>query len=627
MTNKPSFRYDINGLRALAVIAVLIFHYNHSLLQGGFTGVDVFFVISGYLMTSIILRGLNNNSFSLLQFYKARAERIIPALLIICLILACIGYVFFEPMTYKLVGKHTTSSLLFISDITFYNEAGYFDVDSQYKFLLHTWSLSVEWQFYIIYPISLIILHRFFSKPLLKVTILSTAIISFILSIYFISFNPTFAFYMLPTRMWELLIGSLAFLYPITLSKNKTIIIEVLGLIIIITSFIWIYDTAPWSGYLLFIPVFGAYLCIIANNQKTPLQNIIVQKIGLISYSLYLIHWPIIVFYKTLNIPLHFYIYLLLTFTLSLSLYFFIERKRNYKYKMICLYILLLACGYFISINGIGHRVQNPTYRVDYKNFFLQYYGGMNIPTNAKITHFNNDNHSPSFILTGDSHARQYGHYLVNQHINFIGLFDDGCIAMPDWYIDAMQSPHDKTICPGTYKKLQKLLQEYPTTNLVLIMRWDIYNNSSPIYHDANATHKQNTFFESLPHEIEQLVKIGGNQRQYFIVGQAFENYEEENIFQCYAKQQLYFFKKIIPLSCKNRVIQNSNSATKLLKKIAAQYQNVHFIDPTQVLCHNNQCSLVDKNYNPILSDIDHLSIYGAKIAGKYILDIINSVK
>lgn len=627
MNQKPSFRYDINGLRALAIIAVLIFHYNNSLLQGGFTGVDVFFVISGYLMTSIILNELNNNSFSLVQFYKARAKRIIPALLVICFILASIGYIFFEPMTYKLVGKHIAASLVFISNIIYYNEAGYFEIDSQYKFLLHTWSLSVEWQFYIIYPIILIILHRLLKSNPLKIAILFITIISLILSVYLTSFNPNFAFYMLPTRMWELLIGSLAFLYPLTLSKNKKIIIETIGLIIIIVSFIKIPNAAPWSGYLLFIPVLGAYLCIVANNQKTLLQNTIIQKIGLISYSLYLTHWPIIVFYKTMDITLSFYIYLLITTGLASSIYYLVERKRNYKYKTLVFYFLLLASGYYISINGIGNRIQNPSYRVDFLEFHKKYYGGAGIPTDAKTTHFNKSNSPVSFIFTGDSHARQYARYLVQQHINFIGLFDDGCMAMPHFYIDIIPVSHNINICPKTYQKLQELLNNHPKTNLIIAMRWDIYNRVPPHYYNPDYSNKQKTFFTALPEEIEQLIKIGGQQRQYFIIGQAFENYEEPNVFQCRAKQQLPFFQRFGSFSCKTSIPKQEHAASLLLKDISKQYPNVHFIDPTNILCQNNQCSLIDKNDNPILSNPDHLSIYGAKIAGKYLLDMMNTIK
>ncbi len=215
------FRADINGLRAIAVLSVMFFHFNQGLVPGGFAGVDVFFVISGFLMTSIIFRGLESNNFSLWSFLKARARRIVPALVTVISIVLALGYLFFEPLTYQLVGKHGFSSLLFISNITYANEAGYFDADSFSKLFLHTWSLSVEWQFYIVYPIVLIILSKLFSIKTLKKIVVISAIIIFVFCVYFSSINKTLSYFMIYTRGWEMLFGSIAFLFPLSIEENK----------------------------------------------------------------------------------------------------------------------------------------------------------------------------------------------------------------------------------------------------------------------------------------------------------------------------------------------------------------------------------------------------------------------
>lgn len=143
------FRKDINGLRAFAVIAVVLFHFNSAWSPGGFAGVDVFFVISGFLMTSIIFRGIEQNSFSVIKFYIARANRIIPALALLCFVLLVGGWFYLTPVEYKALGKHAASSVSFVSNFIYLTEAGYFAASSHEKWLLHTWSLSVEWQFYI----------------------------------------------------------------------------------------------------------------------------------------------------------------------------------------------------------------------------------------------------------------------------------------------------------------------------------------------------------------------------------------------------------------------------------------------------------------------------------------------
>ncbi|HDC4429464.1 TPA: acyltransferase, partial [Enterobacter asburiae] len=168
--NSMKFRHDINGLRAIAVMAVVLFHFNPSMLPGGFIGVDVFFVISGFLMTSIIVGGINNNSFNIAKFYCARANRIIPALSVLCITLLIFGWFNLTPSDYKMLAKHAASSIGFISNIIYMGETGYFDASSHEKWLLHTWSLSVEWQFYIFYPLLIILLKKFISLESIKKT-------------------------------------------------------------------------------------------------------------------------------------------------------------------------------------------------------------------------------------------------------------------------------------------------------------------------------------------------------------------------------------------------------------------------------------------------------------------------
>jgi peptidoglycan/LPS O-acetylase OafA/YrhL len=176
------FRVDINGLRAIAIIGVVLYHFNHEWLSGGFSGVDVFFVISGFLMTSIIFRGLESNSFSLFKFYVDRANRIIPALAFLCFVLVVFGWFYLAPIDYKPLGKHVLSSMEFSSNVTYLSESGYFDNVAYSKWLLHTWSLSVEWQFYILFPVILIILKKFFRFETLKKLLLIATIISIAVS-------------------------------------------------------------------------------------------------------------------------------------------------------------------------------------------------------------------------------------------------------------------------------------------------------------------------------------------------------------------------------------------------------------------------------------------------------------
>ncbi|MBU2869365.1 acyltransferase family protein [Colwellia sp. E2M01] len=304
------FRKDINGLRAIAVIAVVLFHFNESWMPGGFAGVDVFFVISGFLMTGIIFRGIEQENFSILKFYVARANRIIPALAVLCLVLLVFGWFYLTPLDYQAVGKHVASSMVFLSNIILWRESGYFDAASHEKWLLHTWSLSVEWQFYIIYPLVLVVMRKFISIKAMKNTVLLGTILGFIFCILVTYIWPKPSYFLLPTRAWEMMIGGVAYLYPITIKEERKKLLEWLGLALIITSYFFISKDNPWPGYLAIFPVFGAYLIIQAQrNNSFITSNIIFQKLGAWSYSIYLWHWPLVVaiYYFSLN---EIYIYL-----------------------------------------------------------------------------------------------------------------------------------------------------------------------------------------------------------------------------------------------------------------------------------------------------------------------------
>ena len=214
------FRHDINGLREIAVVIVVLFHFGLPGFSGGFVGVDVFFVISGFLMTGIIFTKLQKNQFSVLEFYLARARRIIPALAALCLILLFLAWFLLPPYEYDRLGKHIIGAATFLSNIVFFKESGYFDASSHEKWLLHTWSLSVEWQFYIIYPVLILVLRKMFSMTLIPWMLLSFALGSFLLSAFLPDRWAVAGFYLLPTRAWEMMLGGLVFLFALKSSKK-----------------------------------------------------------------------------------------------------------------------------------------------------------------------------------------------------------------------------------------------------------------------------------------------------------------------------------------------------------------------------------------------------------------------
>lgn len=287
------FRGDINGLRAIAVVAVVLFHFGIAGAQGGFVGVDVFFVISGFLMTGIIYSRLERNTFSTLEFYKDRARRIIPALAFLCLMLLVVGWVLLLPRDYTELAERSLGSLGFVSNLMYWKDAGYFEQASHDNWLLHTWSLSVEWQFYLAYPLLILLLKRCLPLRQTRWILAAIALGSLALSVYAASRWPTSAFFLLPTRMWEMLAGGLAFLFPLAASREHSRWLEWGGIALIVLSVLAFTGETIWPGWAALVPVVGTMMVIYSARQQSWITgNRASQFLGRISYSVYLWHWP-----------------------------------------------------------------------------------------------------------------------------------------------------------------------------------------------------------------------------------------------------------------------------------------------------------------------------------------------
>lgn len=208
-----NYRADIDGLRALAVVPVVCYHFEITIFPGGFVGVDVFFTISGYLMASLIGRGLSEENFSFSEFFERRARRILPALFFVVLICIAVAFVMFPPKLLRDFGWTVAAAVFFSSNIIFWKKsANYFDLSAEWDPLLHTWSLAVEEQFYILFPFFMVLIWRLRGRMRLHAIMLVT-LTSLALSIWGVANAPTATFYLLPTRAWELLIGAVAALY------------------------------------------------------------------------------------------------------------------------------------------------------------------------------------------------------------------------------------------------------------------------------------------------------------------------------------------------------------------------------------------------------------------------------
>jgi peptidoglycan/LPS O-acetylase OafA/YrhL len=309
-----NFRYraDIDGLRAIAVLAVVLFHADFG-CPGGYVGVDVFFVISGFLITSLIWKDLETGRFTFAHFWERRARRIVPPLVVVTLATLVAGWFFLLPYDFKSLGRAAAAQSVFGANIHYWLDSGYFAGGADEKPLLHTWSLAVEEQFYLIVPFVFWGMFRVIRKRSAIILILAAGfILSFSASVYGVEHSPSATFYLLPTRAWELLTGSiLAFLPALPLRRNLREMLALLGLgLILIPIFLYTSET-PFPGLAALPSCLGVALLIYANDVPTVIGSMLSTRpmvfVGLISYSLYLWHWIFFAYGKYLSLePLSF---------------------------------------------------------------------------------------------------------------------------------------------------------------------------------------------------------------------------------------------------------------------------------------------------------------------------------
>lgn len=353
-----TYRRDIDGLRAIAVLAVVAFHASPHQLPGGFIGVDIFFVISGFLITSILKKANEEESFSLISFYQRRIKRIFPSLLIVLAGSAIFGYLTLFPNEFAQLGKHISGGVSFISNFVLHSESGYFESSSDLKPLLHLWSLGVEEQYYIFFPVILFLAYWRQVNPLRM--IVSLTVLSFALSIYARN-NLSFAdgFYLPWFRFWEIGVGAvLAYVQPSLQRKN--ILQEVysyIGLLIITLAVLSINPASRFPGYLALLPTTGAALLLLSPSSyfnRNVLSHPVVVYIGRISYPLYLWHWPALSF-------LHIFeetsrgsrlLAIALSFILAILTYEFVEKKVK-KIRLAATWKPLSTLSFLVFFSGL----------------------------------------------------------------------------------------------------------------------------------------------------------------------------------------------------------------------------------------------------------------------------------
>lgn len=304
--NRIAYRGDIDGLRALSVIAVILYHFGGQWAQNGFIGVDIFFVISGFLITKILNADIHKGEFRFLKFYERRARRILPALFLVMICTLLAGYFILGPVEYHVLGQSAVYTTGFVSNLFFFLNVNYFSVSAESMPLLHTWSLGVEEQFYIFWPMLLLVFsfllgrkrNSFIFILLLGGVVLLASIAGFVALLHhFMDF-----FYLTTSRIWEFLIGSMLVFLPAMRSRRQAEYVAVAGFAVVVLSVVLIPASEQQYGYLVLVACMGVALLIHTGPQNTFISRLLsmngLRTIGLMSYSLYLWHWPVLVYYR-----------------------------------------------------------------------------------------------------------------------------------------------------------------------------------------------------------------------------------------------------------------------------------------------------------------------------------------
>lgn len=603
------FRSDINALRAFAVLSVVLFHFKVDGFSGGFIGVDIFFAISGFLMTGIIFGALQEDRFSLVDFYLARARRIIPALVVLCGFLAIFGFVYLPLDDFRELLRTIKSALLFNSNFKFSETGDYFSLPLHENWLLHTWSLSVEWQFYLIYPVLALALYKYFGLHKTRLALVWITGISFAASVILSSSNPINAFYMLPTRVWELTLGGLIFLFPLRTTIKTGRLLEILGAGLILFSTFYLDSSYAWPGYWALLPVAGTAL-VLYGNSNLPLFNWFpIQLIGKTSYSIYLWHWPLVVLLYLCGM-LNNAAYVTSGIGLSLLLgalsYQCIEKKvkkaANRKHSAIK--YSLLVIGVVASAATLSSLVKkHPHIRFAFEEPAEVVYTSKLYDQNCRQNEWDAadcqlDTGPISVIIYGDSHAQATAAAVqIGNDKAALSWALGGCPTLMNF--NMRDKDKEKKCRAFNDQKIAILGAEYPGVPVVLLSRTGLYadtsrENSYSVTFDDGSDFKGNY--------IKTVCKIATTHPVYIVkpIPEMPFNINKG----LYLKNRLHITQGDISLPIDEYF--KRNTAALAAMDAAKEQCGAKLLDPLPMLCPQGKC-MGSENGIPLYFDDNHL--------------------
>lgn len=647
--SKPAYRADIDGLRAVAILSVVIFHAFPSRLPGGFIGVDIFFVISGFLISSIIFRGMHRGDFSFTEFYAHRIKRIYPALVVVLAVCYVFGWFVLLPNEFKQLGKHIAAGAGFMQNFILLREVGYFDTAAELKPLLHLWSLAIEEQFYLIFPVLILVAWRKGINVLTVVVFLG--LLSIVLNVASVKTDPIATFFMPQTRFWELLAGAaLAYLqlfrqarlnawmqrwvfhpalfrYPPLLIYRNAVINNLLssaGLLFLTAGFCAIDKNTYFPGWWAMLPVSGTVLLILAGPEgwvnRALLANRLMVFVGVISYPLYLWHWPILSYARVLNAEISSLVCMsavLLSIVLAWLTYNLIEKpirlgKKTW-IKTAALSITMAAVGLvgfqaFIS-GGVPSRVEGFA-KVTQASEEWGYPGTLSKEKFEGVQYYSLRSEKPKLTLfVGDSNIEQFfprAEALIAQNAKdtngVIFKTGGGCLAIPDVSYD-LGHQH----CVALMRDALRLVKGHPEVDTVVIgSLWNTYLKSG--------TFMASKFGEGSPEYIDALSKLGAyikelralDKRVYFVLNipggsQLDPRQMVQRDLKAFPKLMSFKASGILRDDLEKKFGRIQDDLTRVVTVAGAIV-----IKPMDYLC-TPDCSGVDVAGEPMYRDGDHL--------------------
>ena len=615
---KISYRPEIDGLRSIAVLPVILFHAGITIFSGGYIGVDVFFVISGYLITLMIISETENDQFSLMLFYERRIRRIIPALFFVMLV--CLPFAWFMMMPYEL--KNFSQSLVavvfFASNILFWQESNYFEPESDQKPFLHTWSLAVEEQFYIFFPLLIIVFWRFGKQKNLLLLML-IASVSLIFSDFQSKTDPQANFYLTPSRVWELLFGSMVAIYISDKGIIKNNFLSLMGLSLIIFSIFFFDENTRFPSFLALIPVIGTCMVIMFSHQETLTARILSSsapvQIGLISYSAYLWHQPIFAFARIRSFDHPSILLMSILAVASLVLAFFSWKhveapfRNKDKFSKKTIFSLFTFFSVFILALGLSGHFSNGFYdlktsSIKEENRLFLFDRNIKFSERNKYWKTNlkdsdrefNDKQLNNILILGDSVGRDFyisaisSELLKNSYEFRYVDFDDQCMNL-----NSMSSNSDFN-CEKILDQLHKRNLLNDANTIILSAHWEKTSWKNPVI----------------------LAKELSRQAEIKIIG-SFKVADISSIAM-YSAQKEHSYEDMKEFSFKT--IGGDYKYSKRIQEDVKGIDNVYYHDKLNIFCYSNEekCDFFDKKEGfPLIWDNMHITLEGREVFSKWI--------